>query len=58
MNLIKGWTATILAVGFSYSDVSEVGKMLLVFVTLAYTIWKWRQDYKKRKSINENSGNS
>lgn len=40
------------AIAISFSDVAEWLKVISLSVATGYTLWKWREEYKKTKKKN------
>lgn len=48
--LVKVWVATFGAITISLSDVLHIFQIASLIVAIAYTLWKWRQEARKKQT--------
>lgn len=49
IDLIKVLIINFGGIGITFTSVENFLKILALILTISYTIWKWRKDYKKQK---------
>ena len=52
-DLVKVLLLNIGALGLTFTKVEQILKIIVLFATLSYTLWKWKNDYKKEKTEEE-----
>ena len=50
LDLIEVWSVNLCAIGITYTDAEEIIKIGGWLLAAGYTGWKWRNEYKEKKS--------
>ena len=48
-DLVKVLLLNVGALGLTFTKVEQILKIIVLFATLTYTLWKWQSDYNKEK---------